>query len=130
MASIPEDLRYTSDHEWARHDDSVITVGITDHAQAQLGDVVYVELPEPGEEVTAGEPFGSVESTKAVSELFAPLSGKIAEINDGLSDTPEVVNDDPYGEGWMIRITPDDDTDWDGLMDSEAYAAHVEAEEG
>ena len=129
MATIPEDLRYTKEHEWARKDDGSVTFGITDHAQEQLGDVVFVELPEIGEEVTRGETFGSVESTKAVSELFAPITGKVVAVNDVLGDNPEAVNEDPYGDGWLIQVDPSDDSEWDELMDADAYAEHVEQTE-
>lgn len=125
MSNIPEDLRYTDDHEWALRDDDVVVVGITDHAQSQLGDVVYVELPDEGDEITRGEPFGTVESTKAVSELFAPLSGIVQAVNPALEDSPEVVNDDPYGEGWMIKIQPTVADEWDELLDAEGYESLV-----
>jgi glycine cleavage system H protein len=128
MADIPEDLRYSEEHEWARQDGDHVTIGITDHAQGQLGDVVFVELPAVGDEITRGESFGTVESTKAVSELFAPLTGKVTEVNDTLADAPESVNEDPYGDGWMIRVAPSDDSDLDELMDAEAYKEHVEQE--
>jgi len=128
MAHTPENLRYTEDHEWIRpEDDGEVVIGITDHAQASLGDVVYVELPEVGDEVAAGEPFGTVESTKAVSELFAPISGEITEVNTDLVDAPEMVNEDPYGEAWMIRVAPESASAVDALLDSAAYAAHVES---
>ena len=105
---FPEDLRYTREHEWARRKGNQIVVGITDFAQDQLGDVVYVELPDVGDPVKKGESFGVVESTKAVSELFSPLSGKVVEVNDPLADAPETVNEDPYEEGWMIVIEASD----------------------
>jgi glycine cleavage system H protein len=126
---FPEDLRYTREHEWARKKDGRIVVGITDFAQDQLGDVVYVELPDVGDPVKKGESFGVVESTKAVSELFAPISGKVVEVNDPLSDAPETINEDPYGEGWMIAIEPTDPKELEALMDAKAYRAFVEEQE-
>ena len=126
---FPEDLRYTKDHEWARDKGGRIVVGITDFAQDQLGDVVYVELPDVGDTVKKGESFGVVESTKAVSELFAPLSGKVVEVNDPLKDAPETVNEDPYEEGWMIAIEPSDPGELGGLLDASAYRTFVEEQE-
>ena len=126
---FPEDLRYTREHEWARKKGNNYVVGITDFAQEQLGDVVYVELPDVGDPVKKGESFGVVESTKAVSELFAPVSGKVVEVNDPLSDGPETVNEDPYEEGWMIVIEPADPKELDALMDAKAYRAFVEEQE-
>ena len=126
---FPEDLKYTREHEWARKKGNNFVVGITDFAQSQLGDVVYVELPDVGDPVKKGESFGVVESTKAVSELFAPLTGKIVEVNDPLSDAPETVNDDPYEEGWMIVIEPSDPKELEALMDAKAYRAFVEEQE-
>ena len=126
---FPEDLRYTREHEWARRKGNQIVVGITDFAQNQLGDVVYVELPDVGDPVKKGESFGVVESTKAVSELFSPLSGKVVEVNDPLADAPETVNEDPYEEGWMIVIEPSDPKELEALMDAKAYRAFVEEQE-
>jgi glycine cleavage system H protein len=126
---FPEDLRYTREHEWARTKGTRIVVGITDFAQDQLGDVVYVELPDVGDPVKKGESFGVVESTKAVSELFAPISGKVVEVNGPLSDAPETINEDPYEEGWMIAIEPTDPKDLDALLDVKAYRAFVEEQE-
>jgi glycine cleavage system H protein len=126
---IPDDLRYTREHEWARRRDGRIVVGITDFAQDQLGDVVYVELPDVGDPVKKGESFGVVESTKAVSELFAPISGKVVEVNGPLTDAPETINEDPYEEGWMIAIEPSDPKELDGLLDAKAYRAFVEEQE-
>ena len=126
---FPEDLRYTREHEWARRKGNQIVVGITDFAQHQLGDVVYVELPDVGDPVKKGESFGVVESTKAVSELFSPLSGKVVEVNDPLADAPETVNEDPYEEGWMIVIEPSDPKELETLMDAKAYRAFVEEQE-
>ncbi len=126
---FPEDLRYTREHEWARRKGKNVVVGITDFAQDQLGDVVYVELPDVGDPVKKGESFGVVESTKAVSELFSPVSGKVVEVNDPLSDAPETINEDPYEEGWMIVIEPADAKDLDALMDAKAYRTFVEEQE-
>jgi len=123
---IPDDLKYTRDHEWARSKGGRVVVGITDFAQDQLGDVVYVELPAVGDEVKKGESFGVVESTKAVSDLFAPVSGKVVEVNDPLVETPETVNEDPYEEGWLIAIEPSDPAELAGLLDAKAYKAFVD----
>jgi glycine cleavage system H protein len=127
----PEELRYTSEHEWAlAEDDGRVRVGITDFAQDALGDVVYVDLPEEGAEVRAGEPFGEVESTKSVSDLYSPVSGRVAARNGALGETPELVNRDPYGEGWMVVIEPAEPGQLDGLMDAGAYRSMVEEAEG
>ena len=123
--NFPDDLKYTADHEWARQKPDRVVVGVTDFAQDQLGDVVYVELPAVGDEVRKGESFGVVESTKAVTELFAPISGKVVEVNDPLVEAPEAVNEDPYEEGWMIAIAPSDPKELAELLDAKAYAALV-----
>lgn len=128
MAQIPDHLRYTDEHEWVKLSDDLVVVGITDYAQQQLGDVVYVELPSEGDEVMKGEPFGTVESTKAVSELFAPISGTVEKVNHRLEDEPERVNRDPYGKGWMIKIAPSDPSELDDLLDAESYEDLVERE--
>ncbi|HZX43927.1 MAG TPA: glycine cleavage system protein GcvH [Myxococcaceae bacterium] len=122
MADNPKNLRYTKDHEWARRDGGGVVVGVTAHAQEALGDVVYVELPKVGDTVTAGSPFGVVESTKAVSELFAPISGKVTKVNTALSDEPSTINSDPYGAGWIVEVQPSEPSQLDGLMDADAYA--------
>lgn len=119
-------LRYTDKHEWTRDEGELIRVGITDYAQEQLGDVVYVDLPAPGAEVEQGQPFGEVESTKSVSDLYAPVSGTVAERNETLDDRPELVNEDPLGEGWMVAIRPRDRAELEGLMDADAYRSLVE----
>ncbi|OLT43124.1 glycine cleavage system protein H [Saccharomonospora sp. CUA-673] len=120
--SAPEELRYTEDHEWvAERTDGVVRVGITEYAQDQLGDVVFVDLPASGSTVTAGEAFGEVESTKSVSELYAPLDGEIVAVNDGVTETPELINGDPYGEGWLVEIKLSDPDTFGGLLDAEAY---------
>ena len=121
MSSIPEDLRYTEEHEWVRVDGDAVVVGITDHAQEQLGDVVYVDLPPSGASVEAGASFGEVESTKSVSDLFAPVAGTIEARNDELEDRPELLNEDPYGAGWLVRLTPTDPSAVEGLLDAAAY---------
>ncbi len=126
---FPDDLKYTREHEWARPKGNRIVVGITDFAQDQLGDVVYVELPDVGDPVKKGEAFGVVESTKAVSELFSPVTGKVVEVNDPLADAPETINEDPYEEGWMIAIEPADPKELEALMDAKAYRAFVEEQE-
>ncbi len=119
--SSPTDLRYTRDHEWVRVDGDQATIGITEYAADQLGDIVFVELPETGRDLEEAKPFGVVESVKAVSDLFAPLSGTVTSTNDALAATPEQVNNDPYGAGWMIKITVADPSQIDGLLDGEAY---------
>jgi len=118
---IPDDLRYSNDHEWARVADNVVRVGITDYAQDALGDVVFVDLPSVGTDVSAGGAIGEVESTKSVSEIYAPVSGTITAVNSSLADTPESVNADPYGEGWICEITTTDSSDFDELLDAASY---------
>ena len=119
--NYPADLKYTKDHEWARRDGAGVVVGVTSHAQEALGDVVYVELPKVGDTMTAGSPFGVVESTKAVSELFAPISGKVTKVNSALTDEPAKINSDPYGAGWIVEVQPSDPSQLDGLMDADGY---------
>jgi glycine cleavage system H protein len=118
---VPSELHYTAEHEWVRDDGEVVTVGVTDFAQEQLGDVVYVDLPATGAEVELGQVFGEVESTKSVSDLYAPLSGTIVERNDELDDRPELINEHPYGEGWLVRIAPRDRSELAALLSAEAY---------
>jgi glycine cleavage system H protein len=125
MASYPDDLYYTKDHEWIRVDGDRGTVGITDHAQNQLGDVVYVELPAVGSTYAGGDAFGSVESVKAVSELYLPVAGKVLEANAALTDRPELVNSDPHGEGWMVVVQLDKPDDTSSLMRAADYEQHV-----
>lgn len=129
MANVPENLHYSKDHEWVRVEGDTAVVGITDHAQEQLGDVVYVELPKPGEDFAAHESFGSVESVKAVSEIFTPVSGKVAETNQALNDEPEKVNQDPYGEGWMLKIKMSNRGEVDSLLTAAEYEDFTKAEE-
>ena len=124
----PDDLKYTEQHEWARADGNRIWVGITDFAQDALGDVVYVDIPEVGTEVRAGEPFGEVESTKSVSDVYAPVTGTVTARNEALVDTPELVNQDPYGEGWMIAIESSDPSELDRLLSASAYRDVAEKE--
>ncbi len=119
--NTPKELKYTKDHEWVRLEGNRAVVGITDFAQSQLGDVVFVEVPEVGAEVAAGNGFSVVESVKAVSDIYAPLSGTVVEVNEALADAPEVVNQDPYGEGWIAVIEITDMSELDNLLDSEAY---------
>lgn len=126
MSEIPESLLYTSEHEWIREeDDGVLTVGVTDHAQESLGDVTFVELPDIGQSFERNAVFGVVESVKAASDLFMPVSGEIVATNDGLNDSPEKVNDDPYQEGWMIKVKASDDSVEKGLLDAAGYAAEI-----
>jgi glycine cleavage system H protein len=127
MASYPQSLKYTKEHEWARVNGNTATVGITAYAKDQLGDVVYLELPEVGASVKKGEPFGVVESTKAVSELFAPLSGKVSKVNKALVDSPESINDDPHEKGWMIEIEMSSPQEAAGLLDAKQYEELVAA---
>lgn len=124
----PKDLRYTKDHEWVRAEGDRATVGITDYAQKQLGDVVFVELPAVGRALEAHEVFGTVESVKAVSELFTPVAGEVVEVNAALSGKPELINGDPYGAAWMIRLRLSDPREPEGLMDAAAYQAFVASE--
>ena len=124
--AVPEDLQYTKSHEWVRVGDGVATVGITDHAQDELGDVVFVELPEQGATLAAGDPFGAVESVKAVSDLYAPVGGEVVEVNGALEDSPEKINEDPYGEGWIVKLRVSDDDA--GLLSASDYEQLLEVE--
>ena len=124
--SVPQDLRYTKSHEWVRTEDGVATVGITDHAQEELGDVVFVELPESGATFEAGDSFGVVESVKAVSDLYAPVGGEVVEVNSALEDAPEKINDDPYGEGWILKLRV---SDTGGLLSASDYEKVLEEDE-
>lgn len=129
MSETPSELRYAETHEWARAEDGLVTVGITDHAQDALGDVVYVELPESGQWVAAREEAGVVESVKAASDIYAPVSGTVVAINELLEDAPETVNQDPYGDGWFFRIEPDDAAELGELLDADAYIETCAEEE-
>jgi len=122
----PEDIRYTSEHEWAREEGGIITVGITSYATDQLGDIVFVELPEAGRALEVGKTFGVVEAVKTVSDLYAPLAGEVVEVNGGLSDNPAAVNQDPYGEGWMIKLKPSDPAAFAKLLSSVDYEKLIE----
>ena len=126
--NVPDNLKYTKDHEWVKIDGGQITVGVTEYAQAQLGDIVYVELPKDGEDVSKDETVGVLESVKAVSDCFAPLSGKIMEVNSALSDSPQTVNEDCYGEGWMIKMEISNTDELKELMDDEQYAQYLAEE--
>jgi glycine cleavage system H protein len=126
MSNIPTDLRYTKDDEWIRVDGDVGTIGITDYAQDALSDIVYVELPSAGEKFQEGDTFGVVESVKAASDLYIPLSGEVVAVNEDLPDAPETLNSDPYGEGWLIQVKISDAGELDSLMDSAAYSAYCD----
>ena len=123
---VPDDLRYLDSHEWVRVDDSTARVGITDFAQDELGDVVFVELPSAGEDIGAGEEFGVVESIKAVSDIYAPVSGTVTAVNEALFDQPELVNEDPFGEGWMLELELADETELDDLLGPDVYRDQIE----
>jgi len=125
MSGYPEDLRYTQEHEWVRVSGNTVTIGITNYAVEQLGDITYVGLPREGEEITKGDVFGTIESVKAQSDVFSPVSGIVAKINDPLEDNPEYVNDDPYDEGWMIQVEASDLDEMSDLMDAKAYSEYV-----
>jgi len=125
MSNVPEDLRYTSDHEWVRQEGDRVRIGITDYAQDALGDVVFVQLPERGAKVESGGSFSEVESTKSVSDIYAPVAGTVVEVNADLADAPQRLNEDPYGEGWICVIEPSDPSAFDQLMDAEAYQALI-----
>ena len=127
---VPKELRYSREHEWVAVEDGIATIGITDYAQEQLGDVVYVELPEVGTQTTKDEPFGVVESVKAVSDIYAPVSGTVTEMNGPLADSPETVNEDPYGDAWLIRVEMSDPDELEDLMTAAQYRKFVEEEEG
>lgn len=127
MSSTPNELKYAASHEWARvNEDGTVTVGITDHAQSALGDVVFVELPEVGTVLAAGEEAGVVESVKAASDVYAPISGEVIEINGALEDSPETINADPYGDGWFYKLKPSDETELEGLLTADQYQEEVE----
>ena len=129
--NYPEELKYTKEHEWARDEgDGRVRIGITDYAQDALGDVVYVDIPETGTEVSAGQPFGEVESTKSVSDVYSPVTGSVIERNGALDDRPELVNEDPYGDGWMVAIELSDPSEMEGLMDAAAYRGFVDQSQG
>ncbi|KAB2334771.1 glycine cleavage system protein GcvH [Cytobacillus depressus] len=123
--NTPKELRYSEEHEWVKTEGEQVRIGITDFAQSELGDIVFVELPEEGDEVTAGEPFGSVESVKTVSELYSPVSGKVVAVNEDLSDNPEFVNESPYEKAWMVVVELSDSSELDKLMTAEQYEAMV-----
>jgi glycine cleavage system H protein len=131
LMEFPDDLRYTKEHEWVRDEgENRVRVGITDYAQDALGDVVYVDLPEPGSEVRAGDPMGEVESTKSVSDVYSPVTGSVTERNLLVEERPELVNEAPFGEGWLVAIAPSDPAELEGLMDARAYEAFVAEERG
>jgi len=123
MSTIPDNLRYSAEHEWVAVSDGVARVGVTEYAAEQLGDIVYVQLPAEGDTVTAGEPCGELESTKSVSDLYAPVSGEVVTINADIADQPELINGDPFGEGWLFTVRVDGDPD--GLLDADEYAALI-----
>ena len=125
----PEDLRYTKEHEWARKEDGIVRVGITHYAQDALGDIVYVDLPSPGTEVSAGQPFGEVESTKSVSDIYSPLTGTINERNARLEESPDLVNHDCYGDGWMVTIESTNTSELDGLLTATQYQEFIASEQ-
>jgi glycine cleavage system H protein len=125
--NVPEDLRYSSDHEWVRQEGDVVRVGITDYAQDALGDVVFVQPPAAGADVSTGDAFGEVESTKSVSDVYAPVSGTVVEVNESLADAPQALNEDPYGDGWICTIRMSDPSQLDALLDAEAYLKLIES---
>jgi len=124
---FPDTVRYSQEDEWARRDGDRVIVGVTDYAQQQLGDIVFVELPDVGSQVSQGDPFGVIESVKTVSDLFAPISGEVVAVNDGLAEAPEQVNEDCYGDGWMITISLDEEAEYDTLLDAAAYQDHIQS---
>ncbi|HMS08585.1 MAG TPA: glycine cleavage system protein GcvH [Pyrinomonadaceae bacterium] len=129
MSNIPENLRYSKDHEWVSVEGDVATIGITDYAQSSLGDVVYVDFPRAGDKFATHEAFGSVESVKAVSEIFTPVAGEVTEVNEGLNDAPESVNNDPYGEGWMVKVKMDNPGEADAMMNSAEYEDYLSSQD-
>ena len=123
--NLPNDLRYTKEHEWVRIDENILTVGITDHAQSELGDIIFIEFPELNQMISKDEPFGTIEAVKTVADLFGPVSGKVIELNEALEDNPDLVNSDCYGQGWIVKITCTDDSQLDDLLDSEKYKGMI-----
>jgi glycine cleavage system H protein len=123
--NIPEDLKYTEEHEWVKKDGDAVIVGITDYAQGELGDVVYLDLPAVGDHFSKNDAFGSIEAVKAAADLYMPISGEVVEINEALPDTPETINSDPYGEGWMIKIKIESEEEFNNLLDASAYNTHI-----
>jgi len=131
MSEVPADLKYTHEHEWVRtEDDGTFTIGITDHAQAELGDLVFVEAPEVGTSFGQGDAAAVVESVKAASDIYCPVGGEVVEVNDALTDTPELINNDPFGEGWLFRLRPESPDAIEDLLDADGYAAYVESDAG
>jgi glycine cleavage system H protein len=124
----PQELLYTKEHEWVRIDEAIATIGITDHAQKELGDIVYVELPKPGDHVAANESFGTVESVKAVSEIYSPVTGDVTAVNPKIQSSPELVNSDPHGEAWLVRVRIEDRSEVESLMTAEDYEAYIKQE--
>ncbi|NLI37250.1 MAG: glycine cleavage system protein GcvH [Bacteroidales bacterium] len=121
--NIPANLKYTNEHEWVRVEGDIVYVGITDYAQEQLGDIVFVDIPTVGETLNAGDTIGTIEVVKTISDIFCPVSGEVLEVNEALEENPALVNQDPYGEGWLVKIKPAADTDFEALLDAEAYKA-------
>ena len=119
--NVPQSLKYTKEHEWVREDDGIVTIGITDHAQGELGDIIFVEFPEIGQRIERDEPCGTIEAVKTVADLFAPISGTVTEINETLDDSPESVNQDPYGDGWMVKVSVSEAGELDNLMSAVQY---------
>lgn len=127
--NVPEELKYTKEHEWLKAEDGVVTIGITDYAQSELGDIVFVELPQVGDTVSQGEPFGTIEAVKTVADLFSPVSGEVSELNPKIEEDPAVMNKDPYGEGWMMKIKMSDASQADSLLSPTDYRALIEKTE-
>lgn len=125
--NIPDNLKYTKDHEWVRLEGNIAVVGITEYAQGELGDIVFVDIDPEIEEIVKGEPFGTIEAVKTVSDLFAPCNGKVSEVNSSLEDQPELINSDPYGDGWIIKVEVSDPSELDELLDSTSYQAQISA---
>lgn len=126
MANIPQDLKFSEEHEWVKVEGDTATVGVTNFAQEELGDIVFLELPDVDDEFKQGDSFGSIEAVKTVADLYAPVSGVVVEVNEALEDAPETVNDSPYGDGWLLKVKLSDPGELDALMDADAYAKHIE----
>ena len=123
--NLPEDLKYTKEHEWVRVEGNILTIGVTDFAQSELGDIAWVELPNPGDTIETGKPFGTIEAVKTVEDLFAPVNGKVLEVNNEIQDSPEWVNDDPYDKGWIVKIEISDESEIDKLLSVEDYSGLI-----